>query len=95
MAVDGWNAGRDMAVELIQRAFNELAVSFAAADQSSALAALARVELLIADSLTEFRQWSGNNSAVYNDAFEAMVYTVSTLVEDAREAVQNAGKPAA
>jgi hypothetical protein len=86
--LDGHAVGTRMAVELIHRAFNHLAISHAAADHEGALAALVRVEIFLADALEEFRKGTGVEIDVYNDAFDAMIMTVSTLVEGAREAIE-------
>jgi len=95
LVIDGNAAGRGMGANLVARAFCELALDFAALDRTAALAALARIELTIADALADFRLQNPEGTlAEYDDAFYAMLDTVSTLVEDARDAVQSPGKPA-
>lgn len=94
MVIDGRSIGQRMAVTLIGEVFSMLAADFAAGDRDGALAALGRIELTIADALADFRlQTAERTRTVYDEAFDAMIETISTLVEDARNAVQASGKP--
>jgi hypothetical protein len=93
MDIDGRAAGKGMAVDLIREAFAALAADFAAVDHKAALEALGRIELTIADALAEFRLHTGQGTVPYDAAFDAMLEVVSTLIEEARHAVQATGKP--
>lgn len=88
MVIDGRDAGRGMAINLICSAFSTLALDFAAIDRGGALEALARIELTIADALADFREKTGEGARPYDDAFAAMLDAVSTLVAESREAVK-------
>lgn len=88
MTFDGRAVGQRMAINLIGDAFRMLAVDFSTVDREGALAALARIELMIADALTDFREKSGEGIRVYDETFAAIIETISALVEESREAVK-------
>lgn len=94
MVTDGRGVGKGMAISLISDVFTALAVDFATVDHEAALRALARIEISIADALTDFRQQTSEGIVEYDTAFEAMLESISTLVKDAGAAVQAASKPA-
>ena len=91
MVIDGRDVGKGMALNLIGQAFSALAADFADVDHEGALASLVRIELSIADALTDFRLKSPEGTDVYDAAFEAMLQSISMLVEDARDAVKARG----
>lgn len=89
--IDGREVGQRMAINLMSDVFSAMAVDFAARDRENALASLARIELSIADAIADFREQSGKGTVAYDEAFAAMVETISTFVEGARDAVQALG----
>jgi len=93
MVIDGRSVGERMAINLMGDVFSALAVDFATVDREAALKALGRIELSIADVLTDFRQKTSEGIGEYDAAFDAMLETISALVENARDAVQSRGKP--
>jgi len=95
MVLDGRSIGERMAINLMGDVFSALAVDFAAVDRDATLRALGRIELAIEDALADLRLQAPERTGPYSDAFEAMLDTVSTLVENARDAVQASGKPSA
>ncbi len=93
MVIDGRAVGKAMAISIISDVFSAIAVDFADIDRDRALASLARIELSIADALTDFRMKSPEGTVVYDAAFDAILQSISTLVEDARNAVKARGGP--
>jgi hypothetical protein len=91
MALDGSGTGTRMAIDIIGKAFSMLATDFATVERDAALASLGRIELAIADALSDFRLQNPERTGPYDDAFHAMLHAVCTLVEDAGKAVKAGG----